>query len=323
VTREGVESGWEALAADPLPWLLDPDRPNLVARVLVEIVGRPANSPAVRRARGGANAVDPVASLLAPLDPDGRWNLDQDPWSEGVGPAWRIIAAAQLGADPEDPRLRAAVIRWLEDLGHDGPLAVGDGGPGGPTCWRTARAVHALCELGWSRHLRVQEGLAWLEDGAPVDRSGGWSSPDGGECGATAAAVLRALAATEGPRRARLFERARGSADRLLHDSVEDGRWGAPRFAGTDVLELLWAVARCDVPWHADWSRALSRVQHGQDGFARWSTRRDLIDDLPLGEAREPEGSPSGWLTLEGVGVLLAYAVPAGLPRRFPHKPGP
>ena len=57
--------GWEALTGDPLPWLLDDHRPNLLLRVLVELVGRPAGSPAVLRARGGANAVEPVASLPA------------------------------------------------------------------------------------------------------------------------------------------------------------------------------------------------------------------------------------------------------------------
>jgi hypothetical protein len=315
-----VESGWEALAADPLPWLLDPTRPHLVGRVLVEIVGRPATSPAVRRARGGANAVDPVACLLQPLDPDGRWNLDTGFWSDGAGPAWRMIAAAQLGADPDDPRLRSAVVRWLEGVDHDGPLAPDDG-PGGPACWRTARAVHALCELGWAGHLRVQEALAWLEEGAPSGPSGGWPTPDGGECAATAAAVLRAIAATDGRPRPRLLERARRSAGHLLRMGVADDRWAAPRFETSDVLELLWGLVLCDAPWDPDWVRPLSGVQDGQDGSARWRARREPNVNLPLGEAREPEGGPSGWLTLEGVGMLLAYAVPAGLPRRFPRKP--
>ena len=67
---------WESLRGDPLPWLLDPNRPNLHWRVLTELVGRPPESPAVVRARGGADAVEPIASLIADLQPDGTWASD-------------------------------------------------------------------------------------------------------------------------------------------------------------------------------------------------------------------------------------------------------
>ena len=66
-------SGWEALRGDSLAWLLDEARPNLQWRVLVELIGRPLDSPAVRRARGAANGVEPLASLLAELHSDGGW----------------------------------------------------------------------------------------------------------------------------------------------------------------------------------------------------------------------------------------------------------
>lgn len=321
MTPAAVSSGWEALSADPLPWLLDDERPNLVARVLVELIGRPPTSPAVVRARGGANAADPVATLLAPLQPDGTW-------APGVGVRWgpgepmaRIVAATQLGADHGDPRLQAAVTAWLDEERSDGPVALGPGS-GEPAPWRTARAVEALCALGWSRHLGVQEALAWLEEAAPSSSDGGWSDSHGGECAATAAAVLSATTSADGPRRQRLWERALASADRLLGSGAVDGAWTMPRFDRSDVLELLWSAARAGAPWNPEWRPAIETVQDGQDRTARWSARRDPPLDAVLVGCHERSGEPSGWLTLEAVGVMLRYAPDAGLPRRFPERPG-
>ncbi len=321
MTSAPVSSGWEALSADPLPWLLDDERPALVARVLVDLIGRPVTSPAVIRARGGANAAEPVATLLAPLQPDGSWDLPVRDASEPDDPAARIVAAAQLGADPGDPRLRAAVTAWLGDERFDRPVALG-AACDEPVSWRIARAVAALCVLGWSRDLAVQEALAWLEEAAPPSEDGGWADGRGGECAATPPAVLAAVASADGPRRSRLSERALASVDRLLGNGSVDDRWTVPRFGRSDVLELLWSMARADAPWNPEWRRAVETVQDGQDGTARWSARRDP----PLGELLDQDcarrGEPSGWLTLEAVGVLLKYAQDAGLPRRFPERPG-
>ncbi len=321
MTPAPISSGWEALSADPLPWLLDDERPALVARVLVELIGRPATSPAVARARGGANAVDPVAALLAPLQPDGSWDLPEDSGADAGGPSARIVAAAQLGADPDDPRLQAAVTAWLHEARTDRPVAVGPAGDA-PVAWRTARAAEALCLLGWSRHLGVQEALAWLEEAAPSAPDGGWAHHRGGECAATAAAVLSAVATADGPRRDGLWERALASADRLLANGGVGDAWVMPRFDRSDVLEVLWSAARSGAPWNPKWRCAIEMVQDGQDTTARWSTRLDPPLRAALGSGHGRRDEPSGWLTLEAVGVLLRYAPDAGLPRRFPERPG-
>lgn len=322
MTPASVSSGWEALAADPLPWLLDTDRPHLTARVLVELVGRPPTSPAVVRARGGANAAEPVATLLAPLQPDGRWDPVPGGGASFDGPPERIAAAAQLGADPDDPRLQAAVGAWLGDGRGDGPVALGPSGER-PDAWRTARAAQALCALGWARHLAVQEALAWLDEAAPASPAGGWVDTTGEECGATAAAVLAALTGPDGARRDPLRTRALRSVDRLVAGGRVSDRWSVPRFERTDVLELLWVAARAGAPWSPRWLRAIATVQDGQDGSGRWSARREPPLAAMLAEGLGRSGSPSGWLTLEAVGVLLRYAPEAGLPRRFPQRPAP
>ncbi len=106
-----------------MPWLLDPSRPNLHWRVLSDLIHRPPDSPAVVRARGGADAVDPIAALLEDLKPDGSWVCDAGPWERFSGPGWRLVAAVQWGADPTDPRLHAASLRLLEEAPGGGAFA--------------------------------------------------------------------------------------------------------------------------------------------------------------------------------------------------------
>lgn len=94
-----------------MPWLLDPSRPNLHWRVLTDLIHRPPDSRAVTSARGGADAVDPIATLLEDLSPDGAWVRTTPLWEKFAGPGWRLLAAVQWGGDPTDPRLQGASLQ--------------------------------------------------------------------------------------------------------------------------------------------------------------------------------------------------------------------
>ena len=311
--------GWEALRSDPLPWLLDPNRPNLHWRVLIELVGRPAASPAVLRAQGGANAVEPLATLLADLNPDGSWNTDAPYWKDFDGPGWRLVAAVQWGADPSDPRLHAAAERLLEIAPGEGGFSLREGGA--PVPWLTARALQALGELGWCRHARFQEGLAWLEEEAPFSSTGGWRvvgrrAPTG-ECAVTAVALLAALTACDQGSREVLRERAAASLERAL---AAKGVLGHPCLGRTDSAEILWTLARACMPLTLGMGPALTRLQRTQDAGARWRRMVRVPSSLPAGEIPGVLG-PSGWLTLKAVVALMHYAVAAELPRLYPEKP--
>lgn len=291
---------WEALRGDPLPWLLDEHRPNLHWRALVELVGRPADSPAVRRARGGANAVEPVAGLIADLQPDGESTSRLPTWSPYGGPGWRLVAAVQLGADPEDPRLHAASERLLEEAKGDGGLRRPSRPEPDPKL--TARALEAMVALGWSHHPRVQEWLAWLEATA------GWEEDP--------VAAVAVVAATGGGRRPGLAGRAADGLGRLLVASR--GRnftiLGHPNLLRTDLAEILGALAGAGIGWRPQWRRLLGKLQNRQDGLGRWSRLAPVPASLGFGEGDHL----SRWITLEAVRALLTYAVEAGLPRLFP-----
>jgi len=299
--RVTCAQGWEALRGDSLDWLLDPERPNLHWRVLVELVGRPADSPAVRRARGGANAVEPLASLLAELYPDGEWATTTPRWSVYNGPGWRLLAAVAWGADPVDPRLHAASERLLEDAPGEGGLSRRQGDDPDPKL--TGRVLEAMVALGWKRHQRVQEWLAWF------DATEGWEDDP-----TTATAVL---AASRGGLRPTLQERAVDGLGRALI-AEPDGltRIGHPNLLRTDLAEVFSTFASAAVGWRAEWRPALERLQRFQGEKGRWRRNSAIPQSLGV-EARQP----SKWITFKATKAVLAYAVEAELPRLFPFPP--
>ncbi len=309
--------GWEALRGDPLPWLLAGHRPNLHWRVLVELVGRPRSSPAVRRARDGASAAEPVASLLAELHPDGTWATSAAPWARYRGQGWRLVAAVLWGADPEDPRLHAAAGLMLENGGGDGGFAPRSGAAPEPTL--TARLLQAVTELGWWRHPRCQEAVAWLEEpGIP------WG--DGGGRAVTAVAALTALTTAGETRRPALRERALAELGAAVAGQVRPAlrRLGHPNLGRTDLAELLAALALAGAPWSPALTPALSGLQRLQIDGGRWRRTAPVPASLPIPPGKRPRpGAPSRWVTLRASVGLMNYSVEAGLTRLFPRKPGP
>jgi hypothetical protein len=281
--------GWEALRGDALDWLLDDHRPNLHWRVLVELVGRPVDSPAVRRARSGANIGEPVDVLLGELLPDGTWATERALWAPYDGPGWRMVAAVQCGADPDDPRLHAASQLMLETAPGEGGLSRVEGGAVDPVL--TARALETMVALGWSGHSRVQEWFAWFQE-----------TPDWENRPAVAVGVLKAAG-----RRHELSRRAVGGMTAVLRDRPEAfARLAHPNLGATDLAELFSVLVDVGIDWRDDWRAALEKLQLLQDDKGRWLARA---------------GEPSHWLTLKATRSLLAYAVPAGLRRLFPAPP--
>jgi len=307
--------GWEALTGDPLPWLLDERRPNLLWRVLVELVGRPAASSAVVRARGGANAVEPVATLLAELSPEGTWTTERPAWARYGGAGWRLVTAAAWGADPGDPRLHAACHRLLALTAGEGGFAARPATVPSPVL--TARLVQAAVELGFGRHLRVQEALAWLEE-SPVAWSG-----DARQRAVVGAALAAALAGR--PELGRQTLRDRTAV--VLLDAVADldpawERLGHPNLARTDVGEMLWALARSGAPFEPRLAAPLARLQRRQGDGGRWPRTAPRPASLPIPSRFHVAVDPCcQWVTLRAVVAVNAYAVPARLPRRFPSPP--
>jgi hypothetical protein len=314
-----------------MPWLLEDWQPNLHWRVLVELVRRPPDSPAVARALGGANAAEPVASLLEDLHPDGTWATRSALWTLYRGPGWRLVAAVQLGAEPSDPRLQAAAARLLETAPGESGFSLRQGDP--PVPCLTARVLEAMARLGRCDHPRCVEALAWLEE-EPVRKGAGTGRcarsghlGPGEQCAVAAVAVLSALTHCARLRLDGMRQRAveavlawLGSIGSMRHQRPY--RLAYPNLLRTDAVEALWALALAGEPCDNRMTAALRRVQLDADANGRWEMGAAVPSSLPMGGEDIPRpGRPCHWITLHATVALLAYAGDAGLKRLFPQPP--
>jgi hypothetical protein len=318
---ETVSDGWQALTGDPIQWLLDVGGPNLQWRVLVDLVRRPSDSPAVVRARGGANIIEPVASLLADFDTEVGWRSELPAWQPYDGPGWRIVAAVQWGADPSDPRLAGAARRLLAAADPGGGFRPGDGRP--PDTRLTARVLQALAALGWCREPGFGNQLAWLAEGTPRAPGGGWLKPGGepADCPTTVAAVAGLVSCCGDRHRRRLEKRVLSSLEAVFESAGSEFEESAfPCLEWTDTAELLQAAASLGAPLTASMRAALHELQHQQTGGGRWRRRRRRPESLAVGDDSSAD-EPCPWVTLKSVAAVLHYAVEAGLPRMYPQRP--
>lgn len=277
---------------------------------MVELLGRPSDSPAVGRARATARDQGMAASILARQGSMGYWGSPGTYGARWSGGSWHLLAATWLGADPLDPRaVRGAetLVRQLEP--GQGGFAVARNRP--PSSCFTAELCATFFRLGFGRHPRVAEAVAWLvsrDEGAE-----GWSCPDlrhtvAGACPVAAVSVLRLSAEMSMSERDR-FGSAANRAARWLFEQQLLLKPGSPRgwlrfvhpcLARADLLDALAALARLGYPpteLVLAGTREMLR-QQGEDGCWRPGL------PSPFGEE---VGRPSRWLTLKALVVLGAW----------------
>jgi hypothetical protein len=301
---------WRHLAGDPSRFLLDDAEPGVVWRTLIDLLGRPHDSPAAQRARLAGRSVGAAAALLAHQSPHGFWGSPSAYGAHWGGSAWQLIAAASLGADPEDPRASRGVETLLTVLE---PRSAGFAPARGkmPAACFTAELCTALARFGYAHHPRVREALAWL---AERDRGlGGWSCPElrhlvEGGCVPAAVATLR-LVAELAPAERRPLQPLADRAERWLldHGLFLDGpaprgwySFAHPVLSRTDLVDALAALALLRRPLVPPLAAALAVVLARQEADGRWVQRAAV----PFGE---PRGEPSRWVTLKALLAVAAW----------------
>ena len=300
---------WRHLKGDPTRFLFDGNEPGVEWRVLVELLGRGMDSPAVERALAGARERGTAAAILARQEGVGLWGSPGAVGRRWSGSVWQFLAATWFGADPRDPRLERAATALLGVLSP----ATGGFAPSRDSqrsaCF-TAGVCAALVRCGFGRHPRVQEAVAWL---AARGGEGGWSCPDlrhlvSGACPHAAVWALKTVVESNDSDRRRLAPLATAAATwlvergLLLEGPAPPGwrRFGYPCLGQSDMLEALATLARWGYPPVASVRAALGVVLARQDEGGRWLVERAT----PLGEG---VGTVSRWLTLEALVAVATY----------------
>lgn len=301
---------WRHLRGDPTRFLFSDAEPGATWRALVAVLHRPIDGPAVVRARLAARERGAAAAILATRNEFETWGSPRAYGARWAGSAWHLSALAQLGADPDDPRLGGAVEVLLDTL-HPASGGFATARRGDPSPCFTAEMCAALVRLGFRHHPRVREAVAWL--GAEFRPGSGFTCRDAGHVGAggcavAAVAVLRLLAELPAEERTQLRRLARAVVDwvveRELFVSGEAPRgwmvFAHPNLGRTDLLDALAALARIDEPPSRPIVAALLGILARQDGSGCW---RQQVK-VPFGEV---VGEPSRWLTIKALTALAAY----------------
>lgn len=331
----------DRLRGDPLPWLLDGAGPAVRHLALRDLLRRPADDPELTAAREAATGAHPIADILAAQDPEGWWASPGPGYSPKYsGTVWQVIFVDQLGADPAEPRIRAACDYVLEHTQTArGGFGYWQGGirttpppPANAIHCLNGNLVRALIGLGWLGDARLQRAIAWEAaaiTGEGEIRFSAFTPGPGFRCGANygrpcawgaAKAVLalaRIPAAGRSPAVAAALETGVEfllSRDPAVADypmppgnAAPSSSWfrlGFPSGYVADVLQVLEALTEAGAGGDPRLASAVDWLIGQQDADGRWANRYAYAGKMVVDIDRP--GVPSPWVTLRACRVLAA-----------------
>jgi hypothetical protein len=333
-------AGWQAaLRADPLEWLLEPGDQAVRHLALSQLLGQPGDHPDVAASQRAAMAADPIASILAAKSPDGYWEKPGPGYATKYrGTVWQLIFLDQLGADPDDQRIRRACEYVLShsraENGGFGASGVAGGGP--PPSSRvihclTGNLLRALIGFGRLDDPRVVRALYWQAravtgEGVVTWYRSGTTGP-GFACGANeglpcawgAVKALGGLARVPAGRRSPELSRAiqTGAEFLLSRDpALADypAGWGNTRPSGSwfklgfpsgyvaDVLQNLEVPSELGHARDPRLADAMEWLLAKQDARGRWKNEYAYNGKTWVNVERQ--GQPSKWVTLRACRFL-------------------
>ena len=321
-----------------LDWLLETSDPAVRAATLTSLCQKSENDPEVLTTRKAMMASVPIAKILSLQNPDGSWGLEERFYDDKyTGSVWTLLTLAELGADPEDPRIHRAcefILGHSQDPDEYGfsmrqSAKTHAGLPGYVIPCLTGNLVYALIRFGYLQDERIQNAIAWIlkyqqaDDGSlhgPQDPIVKRLEPCFGRhtCHMGVAKALKALAAIPGGLRtpavtAKIGELAEyfliHHLYRKSHDLAQISKpgwlhFGFPLMYQTDILELLeiFATLHLRDPRLDD---AIAVVAGKQDAEGRWLLENSYNGKMLI--RIEQKGTPSKWITLKALNVLREY----------------
>jgi len=333
-------TNWQAaLRANPLEWLLEPGDPAVRHLALQQLLDRPIDEPDVATTGRAAMATDPIASILAAQETEGHWEKPGPGYATKYrGTVWQLIFLDQLGADPDDERVRRACEYVLlhtqaenGGFGASGVVGAGSPPPSRVIHCLTGNLLGALIGLGWLNDPRVVRAIDWQAraiTGEGVMRwyASGTTGPgfacaanDRLPCAWGAIKALAALARVPVQRRSPEVSRAIETGVDFLFSrdpAVADypAGWGNTRPSGSwfkfgfpsgyvaDVLQNLEVLAELGHARDERLANAIAWLLAKQDAHGRWKNeyayRGKTWVDI------ERQGQPSKWVTLRACRFL-------------------
>ena len=332
-----------------LEWLLEEDVENPGVRyfVLRDLLGRAEDAPDLVEARQALMERGPVPAIVAAQDAASYWEKPGTGYYPKYrGTVWSIIYLAQLGADPEHPRVRAGG----EYLLANSPASIGAfsiaGTPSGNVSCLNGNLGAALLDLGFwgdERLTRALDVLARFSTGEgvapPTDRKAplhylkSASCGPGFRCSANnrlpcawgAVKVLRALARVPEASRTPVMHAALDATVDFLF-SVDPAtaaypagysdkasrswfKFGFPVFYVTDVLQIAEALTKAGYGGDARLANTCEFILDKRDDFGRW--RMEYSYKGMTWADVEERGKPSKWVTLRAMRVLRGAGIEA------------
>lgn len=92
----------------PIQWLLEDNNPSVRYFTMRDLEDRPADDLEMRKTRTAIMASPPVTKALAKQNPEGHWFAPEEFYqrTKYKGTVWTMLLLTQIGADPNDPRIR-------------------------------------------------------------------------------------------------------------------------------------------------------------------------------------------------------------------------
>jgi hypothetical protein len=331
----------QALRADPVDWLLEPGDPAVRHLALRQLLDRPADDPDVVDSARAAMAANPIAAILAAQHPDGYWEKPGPGYATKYrGTVWQLIFLDQLGADPDDERVRRACGYVLahNPTSNGGFGMSGAATPAAPPPSSVAHCLNgnllrALLGFGWLDDARVGRAIDWQAGAITGEGVERWyatsTSGPGFACAANeklpcawgAVKALGGLARIPVDRRSPAVVGAleAGAAFLLSRDPVDadypagwgnarpNGSWfrlGFPAAYVADVLQNLEVLAELGYARDGRLARAVAWLLEKQDDHGRWKNAYAYNGKTWIDI--ETQGQPSKWVTLRATRFLRA-----------------
>lgn len=323
----------------PIDWLLEDDNPSVKYFTLMDILDKSQDNSEVIKAREVIMKFGVVPKILEKQKSGGYWGKPEDFYarSKYKGTVWNLIILASLGADENDPRIKATCEFILNNSQEEqrGGFAhcrtqKGSGMPGKVIPCLTGNMVWSLIKFGYLQDSRVQKGIEWItkyqrfDDGEYINLPVDWPYKahkacfNKHSCHMGVVKSLKALA--EIPENKRNID-VKKTIDKaveylLIHhiykkshnlSKVSKPGWlqlGFPHMYQDDILEILNILTDLKIKDEC-MQDAVDIVVSKQDGEGKW-----ILENTFNGKYLtniETKGKPSKWVTLNAIKMLTKY----------------